>query len=197
MAKADYVTLSAHKLYGPKGVGAIIARNGALEKLQPILFGGGQEQGVRAGTVNLPGIVGLARVLEIAEETRPQAVERMCALRQAFIDRLGALVAFGINGDLEQCVPHALSIALHDVEGRDVLARLSSLGVTTVSACNSRSNQPSHVLNVIGLAPTLQRSTFRVSFGRLSGDDDPVVAAERIATAVKAVARPVRSLLAS
>lgn len=190
----DLLTLSAHKIYGPKGVGALYVRRGT--PLVPLVFGGEQERGRRAGTENVPGIVGLAVALLLAERERAAEAGRLAALR----DRLIAGVAARVPGahltghPLERLPGHA-SFYLDGVTGEAVLVNLDLEGIacSSGSACRAGSTDPSHVLRAIGLPSDLARNGLRLTLGRENsdGDVDYVLAVlPRAAVALQPSARP-------
>jgi cysteine desulfurase len=163
----DLLSLSAHKLYGPKGVGALYIRNGT--RLESIIQGGGHERGLRSGTENIAGIVGLARAAVLAGETMTMEAERLTRLR----DRLAELVLLKvkeswINGTMKMRLPGNLNFGFKYVEGESLLLFLDSLGisVSTGSACSSHKLEPSHVLLSLGLKPEECHGSLRITLGR-------------------------------
>ena len=163
----DLLSLSAHKLYGPKGVGALYIRKGT--RLESIIQGGGHERGLRSGTENIAGIVGLARAADLAGETRTMEAERLTRLR----DRLAELVLSKvkeawINGTMKMRLPGNLNFGFKYVEGESLLLFLDSKGinVSTGSACSSHKLEPSHVLLSIGLKPEECHGSLRITLGR-------------------------------
>ena len=167
------LSLSAHKLYGPKGVGALYVRKGT--PLQPLLFGGGHERDRRAGTENVAGIVGFGAAAGLAMRTLNEEPERLAGLR----DRLEAGILQSIpsvrtNGDLKRRVPNTSSVTFDFVEGEGfvIAADLRGLACSTGSACSSGSVEPSHVLTAIGQRPEQARSTVRFSLGRFNSQED-------------------------
>ena len=163
----DLLSLSAHKLYGPKGVGALYIRNGT--RLESIIQGGGHERGLRSGTENIAGIVGLARAAELAVETQTMEAERLTRLR----DRLAELVLLKvreswINGTMKMRLPGNLNFGFKYVEGESLLLFLDSIGisVSTGSACSSHKLEPSHVLLSLGLKPEECHGSLRITLGR-------------------------------
>ena len=153
---------SGHKLYGPKGIGFVYARDGTLA---PLLQGGEQEGGRRAGTLNVPGIVGLGEACRIArEETEPDAA-RIAELREVLLDELGDVPDWRVNAP---GVPHILSLSFRGIEAEPLLIELDARGfaASAGAACSSRSTEPSHVLAALGLEPEWLRGTLRVSFGK-------------------------------
>ena len=163
----DLLSLSAHKLYGPKGVGALYIRNGT--RLESIIQGGGHERGLRSGTENIAGIVGLARAAVLAGETMTMEAERLTRLR----DRLAELVLLKvkeswINGTMKMRLPGNLNFGFKYVEGESLLLFLDSIGisVSTGSACSSHKLEPSHVLLSLGLKPEECHGSLRITLGR-------------------------------
>ena len=163
----DLLSLSAHKLYGPKGVGALYIRNGT--RLESIIQGGGHERGLRSGTENIAGIVGLARAADLAGETMTMEAERLTRLR----DRLAELVLLKvkeswINGTMKMRLPGNLNFGFKYVEGESLLLFLDSIGisVSTGSACSSHKLEPSHVLLSLGLKPEECHGSLRITLGR-------------------------------
>ena len=167
------LSLSAHKLYGPKGVGALYVRKGT--QLRPLLFGGGHERDRRAGTENVAGIVGFAAAAGLAMRTLNEEAERLAGLR----DRLEAgilqsIPSVRINGDLNRRVPNTSSVTFDFAEGEGfvIAADLRGLACSTGSACSSGSVEASHVLTAIGQRPEQARSTVRFSLGRFNSQAD-------------------------
>ncbi len=169
----DLLSLSAHKFYGPKGVGALYLRKGIL--LEPLIWGGGQERGIRAGTTNVAGIVGLGRAAEIALAELPQRMERNQALRELLIASLERnLSDFQLTGHPRERLPGSVSICVHYVEGESMLLYLDQEGFacSSGSACTSGSLEPSHVLLAMGIDPGLAQGSLRVSLGRDNSIED-------------------------
>jgi len=169
----DLLSLSAHKLYGPKGVGALYIRNGT--RLVSIIQGGGHERGLRSGTENIAGIVGLARAAVLAGETMTMEAERLTRLR----DRLAELVLLKvreswINGTMKMRLPGNLNFGFKYVEGESLLLFLDSMGisVSTGSACSSHKREPSHVLLSLGLKPEECHGSLTITLGRSNTLDD-------------------------
>jgi cysteine desulfurase len=162
----DYLTMSAHKIYGPKGAGALYVRKGA--PLFPLIHGGHQEDGLRAGTYNNIGILGFGKAAELALEELAAYGERMGALRRRLRDGLAAQVPdIKINGHGEDALPNTLNVSFPGAEGEAILLSLDLAGieVSTGSACASGSLDPSHVLMAIGVWPELAHGSIRFSFG--------------------------------
>jgi cysteine desulfurase len=184
----DLLTISAHKFYGPKGVGALYVRPGTA--LSPVVVGGGQEAGLRAGTENVAGIVGLARALELAVLERPLEAERLRRLRDTFeagaIARISGCEAHGARAER---LPNVSSLAFPGVDAAALLVRLDLEGfaVSTGSACAAGSTEPSHVIAALGKAPWAARGTVRFSFGKLTSEQDVERLAKMLPGAVEAV----------
>lgn len=170
---ADLLALSAHKFHGPKGVGVLLKRKGL--RLKPWLTGGGQESGLRAGTHNVPGIVGLARALELAAAEQPAELARLTAERDRFIARiLGEIPAMRLNGHPRRRLPNNTNFGVAFIEGESLLLELSFRGVSasTGSACTSESLEPSHVLLALGIPKEEAHGSVRLTFGRETTRDD-------------------------
>jgi cysteine desulfurase len=169
----DLLTINASKIYGPKGVGALYVRDGV--KLQPLLFGGDQERGLRPGTENLAGIVGLAKALELAEARREVEAARLTALRDRLIDGILAAVPNSeLNGDRQQRLPNNANILLRGVDGETLLFYLDEAGIEASlgSACTAGSIEPSHVLLAIGRSAVDSRRSLRLTLGRGTTDTE-------------------------
>ena len=162
----DLLSLSGHKLHGPKGAGALYVRRGV--KLEPFIHGGAQERGFRAGTENVPAIVGLGKAVEIARENLAENAARMTALRQRLIDGLMERVpGTRLNGHPTQRLPGNVNLSFDKVEGEALLLRLDLMGVagSSGSACTSGTLDPSHVLLALGLTPAQANGALRLSIG--------------------------------
>lgn len=162
----DLLSLSAHKLYGPKGVGALYIRKGT--KLESIIQGGGHERGLRSGTENISGIVGLARAAELAERDMPREAERLAGLRDRLAELvLGKVKDAWINGTMKKRLPGNLNFGFKYVEGESLLLFLDSKGicVSTGSACSSHKLEPSHVLMSLGLKAEECHGSLRITLG--------------------------------
>jgi cysteine desulfurase len=187
----DLLSLTGHKMYGPKGCGALFVAK-RRPKLMPIaqLDGGGQEAGVRSGTLNVPGIVGLGAAAELARTGMAEESARISALRDRLLDRLrSALDGVRVNGPMEQRLPNNLHVSFEGVEGERLLMALGDLAVSTGSACASGSQAPSHVLQAIGAVGDEAGASIRFGLGRATTEDDIEFAAERVVTVVTALRR--------
>jgi cysteine desulfurase len=164
----DLLSLSGHKIYGPRGVGALIMRRRRPRlRLVPLLDGGGHEAGARSGTLNTPGVVGLARALEIAGIELVDEGQRLTALRERLRDRIRAgLDGVHENGHPTERLPNTLNLSFEAVDGNALLVGLSEVAVSSGSACTSAEPKPSHVLAALGVPPALAAASLRFSLGR-------------------------------
>ena len=187
----DLLSLTGHKMYGPKGCGALFVAK-RRPKLLPVaqLDGGGQESGVRSGTLNVPGIVGLGAAAEIARTEMAGESARTSALRDRLLDRLrDALDGVRVNGTMARRLPNNLHVSFEGVEGERLLMALGDLAVSTGSACSSGSQTPSHVLQAIGAAGEEAGASIRFGLGRTTTPEDIDFAADRVATVVTSLRR--------
>jgi cysteine desulfurase len=191
----DLAAFSAHKLYGPKGVGALFIRGGEPKiDLEPLLLGGGQESGLRAGTLNVPGIVGFGEACRIAREAITEEVPRLAAMRDR-LEReiLATLSDVTINGDVEHRLPNTSSLCFHGVDARTLIRDMDKVAVSTRSACSSGKQGPSHVLKAMGLSDDDAYSSIRFSLGRFTTEDEIDYALDRVIQSVRKL-RALRSL---
>jgi cysteine desulfurase len=189
-ADIDLLSLTAHKFYGPKGSGALFVRRRKPRiALPPQIAGGGQENGLRSGTLNVPGVVGLGAAAEICRTEMAQEGARLGALRDRLFDGLRSRLGAGVhvNGTMEARLPHNLHVSFDGVEGEALLMALSDLAVSTGSACASGSQAVSHVMEAIGVTGDRGRATIRFGLGRTNTAEDVDFAVERVATAVDAL----------
>lgn len=181
----DLASLSGHKLYGPKGVGALYVRTGTRIIAQQ--SGGGQERGLRAGTLNVPGIVGFGAAARLITDGAVVPPSQIRDLRDRLRDRLLARIPGAIvNGHPYRRLPGNLSIVLPGIEAADLLERVPGIAASTGSACNTGAKDPSHVLTAVGLSRSQARATVRLGLGRTTTSDDVDRAAHLIASAVAA-----------
>ncbi|HHY92653.1 MAG TPA: aminotransferase class V-fold PLP-dependent enzyme, partial [Firmicutes bacterium] len=169
----DLLSLSGHKIYGPKGVGALYIRRGT--RIKPFLLGGAQERKWRAGTENVPGIVGLGKAAELAEKELPERTARLRELRDLFIDGiLGKVDHVRLNGHRTQRLPGNANFCFEYVEGESLLLNLDLLGIaaSSGSACTSGSLEPSHVLTALGIPPEVAHGSLRLTLGRENTKED-------------------------
>ena len=164
----DFVSVTAHKVYGPKGVGALYVRAGARAHLQAILFGGGQERGLRPGTLPTHQIAGFGVACDLARRELAVQQARLAELRERLWQGLATVGGVHANGDGATCVPGILNVSFEGVEGESLVAGLHELAVATGSACSSASAEPSYVLRALGRDTQLAQSSLRLSFGRFS-----------------------------
>jgi cysteine desulfurase len=169
------MAFTSHKMYGPKGVGALfVNRKNPRVKVTAQLDGGGHERGMRSGTLNVPGIVGFGKAAEIARQEMQQDAERLSALRdkleRAFVDNLEEAY---INGSVENRMPHVTNISFKHVEGEGLMMTFNqNIAVSSGSACTSASLEPSYVLIALGLGDDLAHSSIRFSLGRFTTEED-------------------------
>lgn len=173
-AGVDLASISAHKMYGPKGVGALYVRRRRPKlDLVPLMDGGGQERGVRPGTLNVPGIVGLGRAAEICRAEMADEAPRLAGLRDRLLQGLRTRVSdLRVNGSLTARLPHNLNAAFPRVEGEALLMGLRDIAVSSGSACTSTSVEPSHVLKGLGLSDELARASLRFGLGRFTTGEE-------------------------
>ncbi len=180
----DLLSISAHKLYGPKGVGLLYVRRGV--QLSPIIDGGGHERGMRSGTLNVPGIVGLGRACEISQKEMPQESARTAALRDRLRDKLlGCLDGVAINGSSERRLPGNLNVSFAGIEGEELLTALDGIAVSSGAACTSAHIEPSYVLKALGLSDELAQASLRFGIGRFNTEAEIDYVADRVIEAVR------------
>ena len=198
-AGVDLLSISAHKLYGPKGVGALWVRSGRPRvRIEPLLFGGGHENGLRPGTLPVPLIVGFGRAVEIAVAARESEAARLLALRERLLASLcDALPGIRVHGHPHERVPGNLNLAFAGIEADALLAALRDIALSTGSACSSARPEPSHVLVALGLPEATVRASVRIGLGRGTTVAEIDAAAAAIVAAVRSLraepARPHRS----
>ena len=183
----DLLSLSAHKMYGPKGVGALyVRRKSPRVRLTAQMDGGGHERGMRSGTLNVSGIVGLGEAARICREEMAGEATRLAALRDHLQERiLTQLPDAVINGDPEHRLQHMTNISFPYVEGESLLMGIKEVAVSSGSACTSASLEPSYVLKSLGLGDELAHSSIRFSLGRFTTEEECDFAADRVVTEVK------------
>ena len=181
-AGIDLLSLTAHKMYGPKGVGALYVRSSKPRvKIAPLLDGGGHERGMRSGTLNVSGIVGLGKACELSQEGMGAEGERLTALRErlkrALLDQLDDV---HLNGDAIKRLPGNLNMSFAFIEGESLMMGLKEIAVSTGSACTSASLEPSYVLKAIGLEDAMAHASIRFGIGRFNNEDEIDYAAQRV-----------------
>lgn len=168
----DLLSLSAHKIYGPKGIGALYVRRQDGLSLDAQVHGGGHEMGMRSGTLPTHQIVGLAAAARLMHEEMAEQNQRIGALRDRFVSHLQQIPSVYLNSDPLVCIPQIVNVAFDGVDGETLLLGLTELAISTGSACNSASVEPSHVLTGIGLSRALADASLRFSFGRYTQTAD-------------------------
>lgn len=176
----DFMSLTAHKIYGPKGIGALYVRRGARALLAPQSFGGGQEQGLRPGTQATHQIVGFGAAAALAGQLLEVESARIASLRDQLWRRLEPLPGVHLNGAAAPRVANILNVSFEDVDGESLLTGLPTLAVSTGSACSSASGDASYVLRALGRGPRLAESSLRLSLGRFTTAEEVERAAEAI-----------------
>ncbi len=182
--KIDLISMSAHKMYGPKGIGALYVRRKPRIRLEAQMHGGGHERGFRSGTLPTHQIVGMGEACRIAKEEMQFDQQHAKTLRDRMLKGLEGMEALTINGDLEQRTATNLNISFAFVEGESLLMALKDLAVSSGSACTSASLEPSYVLRALGLNDELAHSSVRFSFGRFTTAEEIDYAVEQIRVAV-------------
>ena len=186
----DLMSLSAHKIYGPKGIGALFVRSREPRvRLEPLMEGGGQEGGLRSGTLNVPGIVGLARALELCVEQMPAETVRLGGLRDRLYAGLtAALDGISLNGPALNPpglrLPGNLNVSFARVESETLMIHMREVAVSSASACNSADPEPSHVLRALGLSDEAVRGSIRFGLGRFNTAEEVDFVVARAAEAV-------------
>ena len=167
----DLLTLSAHKIYGPKGVGALFVKQGT--PIEPIIYGGGHEFGLRSGTENVAGIVGLGKAIELVEKHKND-IKRIKKLQDKIIEEVLKIPNTRLNGSREKRLPNNVNISISGVEGESLVIALDQYGiaVSTGSACSSKELKPSHVLLAIGLSPKEAHGSLRITLGRFTTEEE-------------------------
>ena len=179
-AKVDLLSLSAHKIYGPKGIGALYVRRKPRVRLEAQMHGGGHERGFRSGTLPTHQIVGMGEAFRLAREELEQDRAHALKLREVFLKGIEGIEEVYINGDLEQRVPTNLNVSFNFVEGESLIMAVKELAVSSGSACTSASLEPSYVLRALGRNDELAHSSLRITFGRMTTEEEVAFAAELI-----------------
>jgi len=178
--KVDLMSFSAHKIYGPKGIGALYVRRKPRVRIEAQMHGGGHERGMRSGTLATHQIVGMGEAFRLAKEEMAADNERIRMLRDRLLNGLEGIEETYINGDMEQRVPHNLNISFNFVEGESLIMALKELAVSSGSACTSASLEPSYVLRALGRNDELAHSSIRFSLGRFTTEEEIDFAIEKI-----------------
>jgi len=180
----DLMSFSAHKTYGPKGVGALYVRRKPRVRLEAQMHGGGHERGMRSGTLPTHQIVGMGEAFRIAKEEMHDEAVRVRALRDRFLKGLEGMEEVYINGDLDHRVPGNINVSFNFVEGESLIMALKDLAVSSGSACTSASLEPSYVLRALGMDDELAHSSLRFSIGRFTTEEDVDTAVAKVREAV-------------
>ena len=179
-AKVDLLSMSGHKVYGPKGIGALYVRRKPRVRLEAQMHGGGHERGFRSGTLPTHQIVGMGEAFRIAKEELEQDIAHYRKLRDIFLKGIEGIEEVYINGDLEHRAPNNLNVSFNFVEGESLIMAVKELAVSSGSACTSASLEPSYVLRALGRNDELAHSSLRITFGRMTTEEEVKFAAELI-----------------
>ena len=183
--RIDLLSIAGHKIYAPKGIGALYRRTQPPLPLEPLIRGGGQERGLRGGTLPTPLCVGLGAACAIARDEMAEETRRLAALRDQLLEGIrGRLAGVRVNGDLEHRIPGNLNLSFEGIAGADLLHVLGDLALSTGSACASGHQEPSHVLRGLGLSDVLADASLRIGLGRNTTAAEVAYAADRIVAEV-------------
>jgi cysteine desulfurase len=183
----DLASISGHKMYGPKGVGALyVRRRNPRVQITAQMDGGGHERGMRSGTLNVPGIVGIGKAAELCMQEMPQESKRMAYLRDKLKDKLlSELDEVYINGSMERRLPNNLNISFAYVEGESLLMGINDVAVSSGSACTSATLEPSYVLKALGAGDDLAHSSIRFGLGRFNVEDEVDYVGDKVVSVVR------------
>jgi len=185
----DLMSISGHKIYGPKGIGALYVRRRPRARIAPLIDGGGQERGLRSGTLPVPLCVGLGVAAELAAAEMPAESERLLGLRRRFLARLRSCFPETVlNGDAERRLPGNLNISFPGLSASDLMDACPDVAVSSGSACTSAELEPSYVLRALGLSDELAGASIRIGFGRMTTEDEVDRAADRLTTTARELA---------
>lgn len=182
--KVDLLSLSAHKVYGPMGIGALYVRRKPRIRLEAQMHGGGHERGMRSGTLAVHQIVGMGEAYRILKEEMADETKRLNELRLRLWNGIKDIEEVYINGSLEHTAPNILNVSFNYVEGESLMMALKDLAVSSGSACTSASLEPSYVLRALGLTDELAHSSIRFSLGRFTTEEEIDYAIEQIHSAI-------------
>ena len=168
----DLLSLSAHKVYGPKGIGALYVRRKPRIRLQPQMHGGGHERGFRSGTLPTHQVVGMGEAFKIAEEEMESDNKRISILRDKLWNGLNSIEEIYLNGDMKQRIPGNLNVSFNFVEGESLIMAIKNMAVSSGSACTSASLEPSYVLRALGRSDELAHSSLRISIGKYTTEEE-------------------------
>ncbi|MFL3656410.1 MAG: IscS subfamily cysteine desulfurase [Halioglobus sp.] len=183
--KVDLMSFSAHKIYGPKGVGALFVRRKPRVRLEAQMHGGGHERGMRSGTLATHQLVGMGEAFRIAKEEMHEEGERFLALRQRLWDGFNGMEEVYVSGDMNHQIPGITNISFNFVEGESLIMSLPDIALSSGSACTSASLEPSYVLRALGLNDELAHSSLRFSIGRFTTEENVDQAISSVRTAVE------------
>jgi cysteine desulfurase len=178
--KADLLTITAHKIYGPKGIGALYVRRKPRVRIEAQIHGGGHERGFRSGTLATHQIVGFGEAARLAKQEMAVDNERVRALRDRLWRRLEDVEEVYVNGDMERRIPHNLNVSFNFVEGESLIMAVKDIAVSSGSACTSASLEPSYVLRALGRSDELAHSSIRITLGRFTTGEEVDYAADLI-----------------
>jgi cysteine desulfurase len=170
--KVDLMTFTAHKTYGPKGIGALYVRRKPRVRIEAQMHGGGHERGLRSGTLPTHQIVGMGEAFRLAKVEMDSEITRIKGLRDRLANGLQEIEETYINGDMEHRVPHNLNVSFNYVEGESLIMAVKDLAVSSGSACTSASLEPSYVLRALGRSDELAHSSIRFTIGRFTTEED-------------------------
>lgn len=182
--QVDLMSLTAHKTYGPKGIGALYVRRKPRVRIEPQMHGGGHERGMRSGTLATHQIVGMGEAFRLAKLEMAEESQRILKLRNMLLDGLKDMEEVYVNGDLEHRIAGNLNISFNFVEGESLMMALRDLAVSSGSACTSASLEPSYVLRALGLNDELAHSSLRITLGRFTTEEDIQYTIEKVREAV-------------
>jgi cysteine desulfurase len=182
----DLLSVSAHKMYGPKGIGALyVRRKDPKVEMSPLIDGGGHERGMRSGTLNVPGIVGLGKACELCQKEMPEEGPRLAGLRDKLKRSImSRLCSTAINGTMAHRLPHNLNLSFSGVEGDALLMGINDVAVSSGSACTSAMIEPSYVLRALGVSDELSHSSIRFGLGRFNTEEEVDYVADRVVETV-------------
>ncbi|HXI37156.1 MAG TPA: IscS subfamily cysteine desulfurase, partial [Burkholderiales bacterium] len=178
--KADLLTLTAHKMYGPKGIGALYVRRKPRVRIEAQIHGGGHERGFRSGTLATHQIVGFGEAARLAKLEMASDNQRIRGLRDRLLKNLSGMEEIYVNGDLERRIPHNLNVSFNFVEGESLIMAVKDIAVSSGSACTSASLEPSYVLRALGRNDELAHSSIRITLGRFTTQEEVDYAADLI-----------------
>jgi cysteine desulfurase len=185
----DLLSIAGHKMYAPKGIGALyVRRRGTPVELEPVTDGGGHEGGLRSGTLNVPGIVGLGKACEICRQVMPEESKRLAAMRDRLKDGLvSALDGIHINGSLEHRLPNNLNVSFPGIDLATLMAALSDIALSSGSACTSGTPEPSYVLQALGVSEEVANTPLRFGLGRFNTEEEIDHCLNRVVETVKRI----------